>query len=148
MVARKGSDTQIQEQIRGLGLLRWHNSGQAHKRSPAGDMRVTRIWPQQCVTHRRRKFRWLACLCLLLCGYGVPADELGLRVPVGFKVALYADDELAHDIYCMTIDSLGRVVVSGAGYVRILIDSDEDGRADTSTAPPAARRECSLTGVT
>ena len=40
-----------------------------------------------------------------------------------------ADDDLAHDIYSMTVDSLGRVVVSGAGYVRILVDEDGDGKA-------------------
>lgn len=54
----------------------------------------------------------------------------GLRVPEGFHVELYADDELAHDIHSMTIDAKGRVVVSGPGYIRILIDSDNDGRAD------------------
>ena len=57
-----------------------------------------------------------------------PAD--GVRVPAGFEATLYADDDLAHDVYAMTVDSLGRVVVSGAGYVRILIDDDGDGRAD------------------
>ena len=60
------------------------------------------------------------------------ADEaLGVRVPEGFEVSLYADDELAHDVYSMTVDSLGRIVVSGAGYVRILIDADNDGRAES-----------------
>lgn len=52
-------------------------------------------------------------------------------MPEGFEVTLYADDELAHDIYAMTIDAQGRIVVSGAGYVRVLIDSDHDGKADT-----------------
>ncbi len=61
------------------------------------------------------------------------ADEpLGVQAPDGFEVTLYADDDLAHDIYSMTIDSLGRVVVSGAGYVRILEDTDGDGRADAA----------------
>src|ERR1700685_578188 len=46
------------------------------------------------------------------------ADDAGqLRVPPGFVVTQYADDRLAHDIFSMTIDSLGRVVVSGPGYV-------------------------------
>lgn len=58
-------------------------------------------------------------------------DEIGVRVPDGFEVSLYADDDLAHDIFSMTIDSLGRVVVSGPGYVRILIDADGDGKADS-----------------
>ena len=57
-------------------------------------------------------------------------DQIGLKVPEGFKVTRYADDDLAHDIFCMTIDSLGRVVVSGPGYVRVLLDKDEDGVAD------------------
>ena len=60
------------------------------------------------------------------------ADEFaGLNVPEGFRATLYADDDLAHDIYSMTIDSLGRVVVSGPGYVRILIDADGDGVAES-----------------
>ena len=58
------------------------------------------------------------------------ADDLGVRVPEGFEVVEFAGDELAHDIYSMTIDSLGRVVVAGAGYVKILIDRDGDGKAD------------------
>jgi hypothetical protein len=53
-----------------------------------------------------------------------------LKAPEGFVVTQYADDELAHDIYSMTVDSQGRVVVAGAGYVRILLDVDNDGTAD------------------
>ena len=40
---------------------------------------------------------------------------------------------LAHDIFSMTIDAQGRVVVAGAGYVKILHDDDGDGRADRAT---------------
>lgn len=54
-----------------------------------------------------------------------------LLVPAGFRVDQFADDDLAHDIHCMTVDSQGRVVVAGPGYIRILIDSDGDGKADT-----------------
>lgn len=60
------------------------------------------------------------------------ADELGVRVPEGFEISLYADDELAHDIFSMTIDSQGRVVVAAPGYVRILEDTNGDGKADTA----------------
>ena len=60
----------------------------------------------------------------------VASEDLGLKVPEGFTITRYADDSLAHDIFSMTIDSLGRVVVSGPGYVRILVDSDGDGKAD------------------
>ena len=58
--------------------------------------------------------------------------EPGVSVPDGFQVSLFADDDLAHDVFCMTTDSLGRIVVSGPGYVRVLIDSDGDGKADVA----------------
>jgi putative membrane-bound dehydrogenase-like protein len=60
-------------------------------------------------------------------------EDLGVRVPEGFEVELYADDTLAHDIYSMTFDAQGRVVIAGAGYVKILHDTDGDGRADKAT---------------
>ncbi len=74
---------------------------------------------------------------LLVATQGFPSkasaqESLGVQVPDGFEVTLFADDELAHDIYSMTIDSFGRVVVSGAGYVKILIDTNGDGKADTA----------------
>ena len=57
----------------------------------------------------------------------------GVRVPDGFRVTMYADDDLASNIYSMTIDSAGRVVVAGPRYVRILHDRDGDGRAESFT---------------
>ncbi len=80
-------------------------------------------------------------LCCWLCAQaGVRGEELsasgedlGVRVPEGFEVTLYADDSLAHDIYSMTLDAQGRVVVAGAGYVKILHDTNRDGRADKAT---------------
>lgn len=59
------------------------------------------------------------------------ADEPGIQVPAGFRVEQFADDDLAHDVHSLTIDSQGRVVVSGPGYIRILIDSDGNGKADS-----------------
>jgi putative heme-binding domain-containing protein len=53
-----------------------------------------------------------------------------LRVPAGFVVTEFADSTLANDILSMTVDSRGRIVVAGHGYIRILIDDDSDGRAD------------------
>jgi glucose/arabinose dehydrogenase len=60
------------------------------------------------------------------------ADHIqhGLRVPPGFEVTEFADGKLANDIYCLTLDPEGRVVVSGPGYIRVLVDDDHDGRAD------------------
>jgi putative membrane-bound dehydrogenase-like protein len=56
--------------------------------------------------------------------------QCGLRVPSGFEVVEFADDKLATDIYCLTVDPRGRVLVSGRGYLRFLLDDDHDGRAD------------------
>jgi putative membrane-bound dehydrogenase-like protein len=74
--------------------------------------------------------RMTAILGLLLFAVALKADEIGVKVPEGFEVVEFAGDDLAHDIYSMTIDSKGRVVVAGAGYVKILVDQDGDGKAD------------------
>ena len=37
----------------------------------------------------------------------------GLKVPPGFEVTEFADHKLANNIYCMTLDPKGRVVVAG-----------------------------------
>ncbi|HWL07503.1 MAG TPA: PVC-type heme-binding CxxCH protein [Planctomicrobium sp.] len=92
----------------------------------------------------RNGFRINLCsLCLLAWGISVPgvasllhaqdagrSETLGLKVPEGFTITRFAGDDLAHDIHSMTLDSLGRVVVSGPGSVKILIDDDQDGVAD------------------
>lgn len=57
-------------------------------------------------------------------------DRFGLRVPRGFEVTMHADSVLADDIYAMTINPRGEVVVTGRGYIRTLIDEDDDGVAD------------------
>lgn len=60
----------------------------------------------------------------------VSIADVQFEVPEGFEVSRFADDTLAHNIYSLTIDSRGRVVVSGPGYVKILHDDDDDGDAD------------------
>ena len=65
---------------------------------------------------------------------------LALMVPDGFHAELFADDELAHDIHCLTLNAAGDVVVSGPGYVRTLLDTDGDEKADkTRTFSEAPR---------
>src|SRR5262245_66007967 len=58
------------------------------------------------------------------------ASDLGLRVPPGFEVTEFAGSQLANDIYTMTLDPQGRVFVASRGYIRILVDDDNDGKAD------------------
>ncbi len=74
-----------------------------------------------------------ATLVLLFLAGIATAEDDGrdhLIVPDGFEAALYSNDDLAHDIFCMTTDAQGRIVVSGPGYVKILEDTDQDNRAD------------------
>jgi putative membrane-bound dehydrogenase-like protein len=69
--------------------------------------------------------------CLFCLSHVSAAGEFhGLRVPDGFEVTEFADGKLANDIFCLTVDPRGRVIVSGRGYIRILVDDDGDGRAD------------------
>lgn len=83
--------------------------------------------------------RWISqtglfALVTILWGLGTCSagaqESVGVTVPEGFEVNLFADDDLAHDIYSLTVDAKGRVVVAGKGYVRILIDDNADGKAD------------------
>lgn len=91
--------------------------------SPRNQMLPSHSW----LVSSSRSFTgiWLLVFCCVSF-----AEEIGVQVPEGFEVVEFANDELAHDIYSMTIDSKGRVVVAGAGYVKILIDKDGDGKAD------------------
>ncbi len=63
----------------------------------------------------------------------VPVNALGLRIARGFRISVFADSDLANDIYSMTLDSRGNVVVTGPGYIRTLRDVDNDGVADSAT---------------
>ena len=57
-------------------------------------------------------------------------EEPPFTVPEGFSVERVADDAMVHDCFCMTLDGLGRPVVSGPGYIRTLVDDDGDGKYD------------------
>ena len=73
----------------------------------------------------------LACGSLPLAAADlVPVPELGLRVERGFTITEFADNNLAPDTWCMTLDSHGRVVVANGKTIRVLIDEDGDGLAD------------------
>ncbi|HUR53666.1 MAG TPA: hypothetical protein VMZ71_06025, partial [Gemmataceae bacterium] len=57
---------------------------------------------------------------LLLAATVGTAPTTDIRVPPGFTATLYADHHAANDIYTMTIDEAGRVLVAGRGYVKVL----------------------------
>src|SRR5438105_1038818 len=63
----------------------------------------------------------------------VPIPQLGVSLAPGFRISVYAGPDLANDIYAMTLDAAGNVVVTSQGYIKKLHDNDADGRADTQT---------------
>jgi putative heme-binding domain-containing protein len=63
----------------------------------------------------------------------VPVNDLGLRIAPGFEITHYADSVIAPDVYSMTLDPSGSVVISSRGYIKRLTDKDGDGVADTET---------------
>ena len=58
--------------------------------------------------------------------------EFGVRLARGFRISLFSNSDLANDIYAMTLDSRGNVVVTGREYIRTLLDTDGNGVADTA----------------
>jgi len=84
-----------------------------------------------CQGMRYRLITTLVVLSGIAHGQLDDVEELGLRIAYGFEVGLYADQTLAPDVYSMTIDPSGQVVISSRGYIRRLIDSDGNGRAES-----------------
>src|SRR5437879_3542917 len=75
-----------------------------------------------------QRFHFLFVLLLPAGAFGQALPH-GLKVPPGFEVVEWADNTLANDIFCLTVDPAGRVVVSGRGYIRLLVDEKNSGRA-------------------
>ena len=75
----------------------------------------------------------------LLCGVAQDpeklqtVEEFGLRIAPGFMITLVADHTLANDIYAMTLDAKGRIVVTSQGWIKILEDRNGDGKADEAS---------------
>jgi len=65
----------------------------------------------------------------LLPGADARPPTAGLILPKGFEASVFADSQQANDIHCMTIDSSGRIVVAGRGYLRIFV-SGKDGKIE------------------
>lgn len=74
--------------------------------------------------------RFLLGCCLLLIVDETSAQIPVLDVPPGFRATLFAGDEQASNIQFLTTNAAGEIVVSGPGYIRVLVDSNGDGQAD------------------
>lgn len=60
----------------------------------------------------------------------IDIPPLGLRIEEGFRVTQISDEQIANDIWCMTLTPKGEPFVSGPGYLSTLLDADGDGRMD------------------
>lgn len=72
-------------------------------------------------------------LFVTFCCLAIAASVCGqapIQVTDGFEITKVAGDELATNIYTLTIDSNGHTVVAGPGYVKRLIDRNADGVFD------------------
>lgn len=79
----------------------------------------------------RKPLFMLLCMIVLSVPQSVRAAEVPLELPPGFRATLFAADNIAPSVQCMTTDSQGRIVVSGPGYIHTLIDADHDGIAES-----------------
>ncbi len=73
-----------------------------------------------------------ATLLILLAISSGNAQQVDVQLPSGFEIEQVADDRIATNIFCMTVNSQGETVVSGPGYVRTLLDNDGDGKYETA----------------
>jgi putative heme-binding domain-containing protein len=69
-------------------------------------------------------------IALLFAMTPVFGDQTGVDLALGLKIHQVADDDLVPDCTCITVDPAGRVVASGPGYIRLLIDQNQDGLFD------------------
>ncbi len=76
------------------------------------------------------RFALLLSAAILTSSASAAEPAPGFKLPAGFETTQFAGPELANDIYTLHIDADGRIVVAGRGYVRQLIDTDNDGKAD------------------
>ncbi|MEM7455633.1 MAG: hypothetical protein AAF456_14870 [Planctomycetota bacterium] len=60
-------------------------------------------------------------------------DDIDVELTRGFKITKVAGDELATNIFSLTVNAAGQPVVSGPGYIATLSDSNGDGIFDEST---------------
>lgn len=61
---------------------------------------------------------------------GDPSPMPEFHTPDHFEITRFAGADLVHDVYKLTFDSHGRLVVTGRNTIAVLHDDNDDGRAD------------------
>ncbi|TWU06300.1 Cytochrome c [Stieleria varia] len=69
-------------------------------------------------------------ICATFVSFIDAADSIW--VAEGLTIRQVADDDLVPDCTAITTDPVGRIVASGPGYIRVLMDGDGDGVFETS----------------
>jgi putative heme-binding domain-containing protein len=77
-----------------------------------------------------RSFALLACFAVPAVAELLEHPEHGLRLERGFRIHQFSGEQLANDIWCLTLNPRGEAVVSGPGYISTLLDMNADGKAD------------------
>lgn len=70
---------------------------------------------------------------LILFTAAADSPNLGLSLPPGFQATLAAGDDLVHDAFVMAVHPKGHVLVGGRGFLKVLVDADGDGKAESAT---------------
>jgi putative heme-binding domain-containing protein len=69
---------------------------------------------------------------LLAISFAASPPNLGLSLPPGFQATLVAGDDLVHDAFVMAVHPKGHVLVGGRGFLKVLVDADGDGKAESA----------------
>src|SRR5438270_12434677 len=97
--------------------------------------KVLGLWTRRFHSARSPLGLWFLTVSAILLGITVTGTGLfaadlvslpafGVRLARGFRISVYAGPELANDIYAMTLDASGNVVVTSQGYIKTLRDTD------------------------
>ncbi len=107
-----------------------HRPWPACSPSDEGSMPPGWSWRTSHVEFFVRCSSFLFSITLLLNDVQAQPQTVPLEVPEGFEASLFCNHEMCPDIQCLTTDSQGNLVASGPGYIRVLFDTDQDGRAE------------------
>ncbi len=75
----------------------------------------------------------IGCLILLMGvfpGFAAAQSVPGIEVPAGFEVIRVAGDDFATNVYSLAVSPRGDTYVAGPGYIKMLVDSNNDGIFD------------------